>query len=396
MSGFGIQMLINFAFMAYATRMLGPSSFGIFYSFYTVLLAFNPPINSLQLGVARYTALENCHLKESVKNLSPTLFVFAGAVFVLFALASPILAPAFKLPGVLEVMLGGMMLAVWLLIAGYRGIFQARMDFKSYGINIAVEAVLRGLFGVLFIAVGLGIGGAIGASVASVILAISILLFGNLRYYVRHIREFRFRFQFDFRVAAEFGKALLALLPFGIMLGLDNIVVQLVVGGNDTGYLAICSLIGKSLVTLSLVVANVVFSYSIKHREKTFWVGLALTTVTFLSAWLFIRLTGAWLIQLIWGDKFLEAAKILPLYILFAMPLGIMQNIVNYSVARDSWIGRLLLWIFMALTAAAFTLILHFNRSLDAFLWSGMVIFFVIDAILLAAVMKSGEKEVHG
>jgi O-antigen/teichoic acid export membrane protein len=396
MVGFGVSILSSFVFTGFAGRMLGVETYGIFYTFFSFLMAFNQPINSLQLGVARYTSLENGHLKESVKDITPTLFTFTVSIIVLFCVASPFLAPTFNLPGPSEVILGGIMLAVWLLIAGYRGIFQGRMDFKSYGINIAVEGLLRGAFGVLFIAAGFGIAGAVGASIASVITATVFLLFGNIRYYLRHIREFRFRFHFNPALASEFGKALLALLPLGIMMNIDLFTVEHTLGKNVSGYLSICSLLGKNLITLALVIANVVFSYSLKHREKTFWFGLALTGLTFFSAWGFLSIFGQWVIDLIGGSKFIAAVKILPLYVLFCLPLGIMQNIVNYAVAKDSAPVRVLLWIFMALTALLFTVILHQYRDLQTFLLWGTGIFSAIDAVLLVTVLKTGKISVHG
>ena len=69
------------------------------------------------------------------------------------------------------------MIVAWMMMNAFRGVYQGVMDFKTLGINIGVEGILRAAIGIGLLWLGLGVFGSIGASLVSGVVAVFILIF---------------------------------------------------------------------------------------------------------------------------------------------------------------------------------------------------------------------------
>lgn len=380
LGGFAVMTLSNFVFNALAARFLGPSDYSVYNSFFYLLLAFAQPNNSLQLAVAKYTSDESVTVKTALKDITPTVIIFACALFIIFIAASPFLKMVYNLKRISDVYIGGGVVAIWLLIAGYRGVYQGKLDFMTYGLNVGVESLIRAVLGIALILLGLGTRGAIGVSILSCLVGIVILIEGKWSFLAHHIHLSNWRV--NKKIAREFIKACAVLIPFGIMTSLDLGLIQFLEPGKQSGFVSGCALFGKSLIMLSLVFANVVYSYILKHQEKVLWVGILISLTTFILAFVFSLLLGDKMIVLVLGSDYLPAVELLPVYILASLPLGIMQILVNYSIARDMKTIRFLLWIFLAVLGAVYYFALKALPIKD-FIFVMMGVLAFMDVILL-------------
>jgi O-antigen/teichoic acid export membrane protein len=209
-AGFGVMMLCSFAFNYFVARKLGVSDYGVFMSFFYFLITFTQPINSLQLAVAKKTASESLKTGDGVKSISPTIFLVGSGVLAAFVAMSPMLVKLYHLPGILDAILGGAVIAAWLYLGAYRGVYQGGMKFLAYGSNYAIEGLVRAAVGVGLIFAGFGIGAAIGSSLAGAIIAVAVLIVPFLKDAFSKVS-----LKPDGALMKEFLRALFVLLPFG-------------------------------------------------------------------------------------------------------------------------------------------------------------------------------------
>lgn len=329
-AGFGLMMLFSFVFTYFAARKLGAAGYGVFMSFFYFLITFTQPINSLQLAAAKLVANRNMDLREGVRYVSPTLFAASLLTVALFAAMSFVLKPLLHLDSIWTAMLGGLVVALWLVQAGYRGVYQGRMSFFAYGANYAAEGFFRAASGIAFLFAGLGVMAAVGSSAIGAVLAILLLAAPFLGAVFS-----RLSLKADRDLMIEFLKALAVLLPFGLIMNLDLLVVQNVIGGETSGYVSACAQFGKNLVSLSMMIANVVFSYTVRRESGVFWKGLALVAAVFAGAALAVVPFSKWLVGFLFGAGYEPVVKLLPLYIAATLPVGVLQYAANNVIASD-------------------------------------------------------------
>jgi O-antigen/teichoic acid export membrane protein len=394
--GFVILIICNFGFNFFVARTMGAETYGIFMSFFYLLIAFVIPINSLQLAVAKYTAERNYTVKEAINHISPSLWIIGAIAFAGFSLASPILKNIYNLPTVADPIIGGAVILMWSVLAGYRGIYQGILDFRAYGFSMGTEGILRAGFGVLFVLIGWNISGALGASVVSGFLAVFILI-------IPALKKFTIKKPLiDKEILKEYLKALAILLPFGILMNLDLTLIQNVIGGKVSGYVSSCGLFGKNLVTLAMVFANVVFSYALKKKGSTIWWGILFTAGVFgISALLFVFM-GDQIVNLLFGAEYamkipfrgeaFSVIELLPLYTVATLPIGIMQQAVNYAIAKDIRLIKILLWVFLAILIPLYYYLLTI-LPVTSFLIASTIIIFAMSAILLLIIYIFSSKK---
>lgn len=382
LAGFGVLTLSNLIFNFTATRLL-LTQFGVYSSFFYLILGLSQPINSLQLSVAKEVTLQGMEPEEAFSGFFGTLFWIGGAFFLIFAIFSTWIGDLYRLPSVFTVWIGGGVLFVMIFLFGMRGIWQGKMNFLMYGVNIGLEGLLRMGVGLVLIALGFGVSGAVFASIISGFLAVLVMLFPI----ITNIKWKTLNFHLNRSLLREFFKAVAIFLPFGVLMSLDLSVVQWVKGEEWSSYLSACALFGKNLIFLSLILANVVYSYVLKKKNSdTFWVGLGITAGMFLTAALFVLPFGKPLVSLLFDRSFVtEVSRLLPLYILSSLPLGVMQQVVNYSVAEDMKEVRILMWVFLAVEAVVLILSARFF-SVDKLLWISFGVLSLMDAVLLLRV----------
>lgn len=374
--GYGMLIIGNLAFNFFAARSLGTVDYGIYMSFFYLLIALTQPVNSFQLAVAKYTAENSLSRRDAFREVTPTLLIFSAIVLAFFTMAMPVMKNLYNLPNVWISPVGGGVVIFWLSLAVYRGIYQGEMDFKTYGINLAVEGILRAVFGIVLILVGWRIFGAVSASIFSGIVGVGLLFWPPRR-------ELSFKnlpMSFNKKLFKEVLFAFLILMPFGLLMNLDLTLVQNIVGGEESGLISACGLFGKNLIILSMVIANVVFSHTLNESGKNFWRGILLAVLIFAAAVLGVEILGEWMVNLLFGSDYLPMMEYFIPYLVATFPLLILQHVVNDAIARENRRVMVFLWIALIACAGIFTLILK-NDSLKNFLWWMTGVLSLVDII---------------
>lgn len=347
--GFGILTIANFVFQAIAGRVLGQEYYGIFTAFFSLLVGLAWANSSLQLASAKYLTINNIKsTEEAVKALSLDFWLAGLICFCIILALYPFFRIVYGLKNFGETVSGAGVAALWLILAGYRGIYQGQMDFLRLGINTGLENIIRVVAGYFFIIAGWKISGALGASIAGSAAAVFLLL-GPRGLSIFEKRELKI----NTGLLGTYLNTCLVLVPFGLIYALDLTFIKYL-RGADSGYIAVCTQFGKSLVTLSLFFSNVVYAYSLKNRKGHFWAGIFLTILAFSLASLFTVFFGKWIVLFIYNDTYLPAAGLLPVYIIASLPLGIMLNILNYAIARNIGYINIAIWVILILLAFIF------------------------------------------
>ncbi len=382
--GFGLLMISNFVFTSLSGRLLGPVYYGIFYSFFYFLMSFSQPNASLQLAAAKYMSEKKLpSINAAVQEFSMDFWLIGIVIFVILFALSPFLKILYGLESIWDVAFGAAIVSLWLVTAGYRGIYQGRMDFFTLGLNTGIEGIIRTVFGILFIMIGWKVIGALGASVIASFIVIFLLINNKGK-----IFPDKFRFKINKNLMGGFFKTFLVLVPFGLINSLDLTLVKYCVGGQESGYLSACALFGKNLVILSLVFSNVVYSYALKTKEGHFWAGLILTLLSFSSAALFTVFFGNWMVGFIFGKDYDPVVSMLPLYIIASLPLGIMQNIINFAIAKNVKKMNIIMWLLLIILCGIYYFTLK-TAAINMFLIIMAVTLFIADGLLIAIVFIS-------
>jgi O-antigen/teichoic acid export membrane protein len=382
--GMFFLFLSNVGFNIFSARFLGPVLYGEFNSFFYLLLAFSQPNNALQLFVAKEVSKEG---RDKIKDILFSIFVMGIFLFLILSLVMYFLLGFYNIKGIFYLVFGSLIVGLWFVLSGVRGIFQGRLDFLTYGLNIGFEGIFRMFFALVFFLLGLKISGAVLSSVFGAFLALLFLFFNNKI-------EIEFDgLNFNFSFLKNFLYAFFFFLPFGLIFQLDLSFSQYFIGGEENGYITACSLYGKNLVLLSMVLANVVFSYVLKKSEGYFIIGSLITSVLFMVAFVFSLLFGRWLIVFVQGKDFVNAGKFLPLYILVSFPLGILQQIMNYIYAKEIKFFPFFMWgLFFVFFTSLLFLFKSFVFSVNQFLFVFLIAFLLIDILLASFIFLYNKK----
>jgi O-antigen/teichoic acid export membrane protein len=393
MTGFGVLVLTSFVFNAFLARRLGVQEFGIYLPYFYLLLGFSQPINSLQLVVAKYTAEKKTDIKDSINEITPALLIIGLLVFGIFILLTPFIINIYHLKNICQVMIGGGVIMIWLILNGYRGVYLGRLDFRTYSVNMVIEGMARLISGLLFIFLGFHVMGAIGASLAGGLVASSVMVDWKNGFLIHHLPIKNWKIQQD--IIKEFFKASGVFLPFGIIISLDLVMVQYLIGGSEAGYISMCGQFGKNLISLSLIFANVAFTYSIKRRQKTFWYGIGLTTAVFFVFGVITLFAGGWMVNLVGGIDYKPVINYLTIYIFASLPFGIMQSLLTFSIAKNISIVKVSIWAVLIILVTLFYFAIK-TLPLSGFLWVMMGAVFLIDLVFLFFILMFLQKERAG
>ncbi len=364
LGGFGLLTLTNFLYSIVTVRLLSPLEFSAYNTFFYFLLAL--PLPSFQLAVAKTVS----HSTQSVdvRGLLPSFALLSGLAGIAYLVFSPLLWYLYGKNYPFLIVIGFFVLQGWIWLSGFRGIYQGSLRFGSYSLNMAVEGVSRLLLGSLGLLLGLGVYGALGASIVSGVIGILFLVLPLAFFSLASPTPS----QSNNTLLPSFFRAFLMLLPFGLLVVLDQTIInRFVPHYGQTVNLS--SLFGKNLIALSLTVAHVVFAYVVKEGEDRFLLrGIGLVVSLFFLAYVVTVFLGSFLFQTLFGTT--SGADFLPLYILYCLPLGILQLVINYGIAEDRrWLISFL-WVMLVVISGSMMFLVRFSSfSLRGFYIFGII-----------------------
>jgi O-antigen/teichoic acid export membrane protein len=152
----------NFVFHMYVTRKLGPEGYGALATVLAMLVIVSMPSLALQMTITKKTSMFKANGKYgSIENLfkkaTKWALMLGLAYFVLFVVGAGWIQSFFNIEDKMLIYILGLIAIVSLLTPVVRGVLQGLQNFIGFGFNLAIDAILRLTFVVLFIWLGWGV-----------------------------------------------------------------------------------------------------------------------------------------------------------------------------------------------------------------------------------------------
>ncbi len=335
----GVVGVTNLIYNVASARLLGPDGFAHATAVYTMLMLLSAITLSFQVVCAKYVARRESYEEALAifSSLHQRAWTTGIGIGVLLIVLEGPLSRYLNLADANLIRLLALGTAFYVPLGVRRGFIQGIHAFRPLAINFLLEGVVR-LIGVfLLIGIGLGVRGAVLASVLAVILA---YCFARP---TPKITSFRWR-----GIADSFREGVQAIVFFSgqtVINNFDIILVNHFFAASEAGLYAAVALVGRLVNMCAWSVVNTMFPVSASktsnEREArsilTISLGLVFLILTILI--LVLCLMPSFLWRMIFGAHFaMSSGPILPqLLILYAVTAGVYSLssvVITYEMSR--------------------------------------------------------------
>jgi O-antigen/teichoic acid export membrane protein len=385
LAGSGMAGITNFVYNVATARLLGPEGFAHATTVYTMLMLMSAITLSYQVVCAKYVArLSHPGERSAVfATLHHRAWVAGIGIGLLLILFQRPLNNYLNLPHAHLIAMLALGTAFYIPLGVRRGYIQGIHAFTPLAINFLLEGIFRvaGVF--LLIWIGLGVEGAVLASVLAVVIAYFVALPSP------GITTFRIR-----GIANSFHEGLQAIVFFSgqtIINNFDIILVKHFFAADLAGIYAAAALVGRLVNMCAWAVVNTMFPVSAgkssNPRESRAVLVISLSLVLLILAVLIggLYLLPSFVWRTIFGVHFETGnpSTIPTLLILRAVTAGvfalssvIITHEMSRKVAKTSWVQLAFSGIFIAGICA-------FHENLRQVILIQLVLMMALLAVLL-------------
>ncbi|MGB2605303.1 MAG: oligosaccharide flippase family protein [Candidatus Sulfotelmatobacter sp.] len=347
LAGSGLVGVTNLVFNVVTARLLGPAGFAHATAVYTILMLMSGITLSFQVVCAKYVARSNSPRArvEVFETLHQRSWIAGIAISLLLFLLRRALSVYLNLPDPTLISLLALGTAFYIPLGVRRGYIQGIHAFRPLAINFILEGLVR-LVGVfVLIEAGMGVKGAVLASVLAVIVAYAAALPSP------GLTSISFR-----RIAVSLQEGLQAVVFFSgqtVINNFDIVLVKHFFPPAEAGFYAAVALVGRLVNMCAWSVVNTMFPVSAgagseEHEGSPVLFTSLLLVFAILSGLIF----GLWMVpsflwKTLFGSHFELGAygTLAPLLILYAIMTGVYSLssvIITYEMSRKiantSWL----------------------------------------------------------
>ncbi len=339
LAGSGLVGVANLLYNVITARMLGPTGFAHATAVYTLLMLASALTLSFQVVCAKYVASHEGEREKAVifTSLHLRSWIAGIAIGLLLFLFNRAITSYLQLPDRALIDLLALGTAFYIPLGVRRGYIQGIQSFSSLAINLMVEGLVR-LGGAYFlIKFGLGVEGAVLASVAAVIASYFVAKPSpNLKLRLPH------------RIPISSAEGVQAIVFFagqGVINNFDIVLMNHFFISEMAGIYAAVSLVGRLINMCAWSVVNTMFPVSAAARHSDREARPVLFMSLSLVFLILLLLTfGLWIIpSFVWRTLFgahFEVGNyggLAPLLILYAIATGIYSLtsvMITYEMSR--------------------------------------------------------------
>ncbi len=389
LTGALILNIFAFLFHFYMGRKLGPEDYGILAALISLIGLLAISCTTIQLSLSKFVATFNTHkefgklkyiYKDSLKKFNKLFFT----IFLLLLPFNIFLSNFLKIKYSL-LFIVSLTILVLPLISVTGGFLQGMQNFKSLGIGLSLEGIVRFFLSVFLVALGLSVFGAL-IGVFFSLLIVGVYYFTKMGLFMKEDAEtFSTKSVYLFILPV-----LLTLMIFTSFYSFDLLLIKHFFSDLEAGYFSAINLIGKIVFFASFSVVQVMFPkvaefYEAKknHRNllfKSFLLMLAIILPILLIYFFF----GDFVVSLLYGENYLSIAGLIGLYGIFIAFVSFSQLIGLYFLS----LRRLFFtWILLIFLILEMLLIWLYHESLlqiiIMLIFLGVILFLVFGAILI-------------
>ncbi len=346
LAGSGLVGITNFVYNVATARMLGPTGFANVTAVYTLLMLMSAITLTFQVVCAKYVAKAEQPAEQSA--VFTTLHRQAWLAGVGLALALFLFRSAIRqylnLPGSMLVVLLALATAFYIPLGVRRGYIQGTHAFGRLAVNFMLEGVVRLGGAIVLIGFGLGVEGAVLASVAAVILS---YLFARLGPGFTTGK---------FSISIPFEEGLQAIVFFAGQVVINNFDILLVkhfFPSDQAGVYAAVSLVGRVVNMCAWSVVNTMFPVSAAARSndrearRVLLTSLGMVFLILAVLILSVSAVPSFLWRIIFGAHLAQGnyGGLTALLVLYAVTTGVYSLssvIITYEMSRKiantSWV----------------------------------------------------------
>jgi O-antigen/teichoic acid export membrane protein len=390
LAGSGFVGITNLAYNVLTARLLGPTGFANATAVYTILMLLSSITLAFQVVCAKYIAKNSSEQMrhEVFACLHQRAWIAALAIGLLLFFFKDPLTAYLNLPDPALISLLALGAAFYIPLGVRRGYIQGIHAFGPLAMNFILEGLVR-LGGVyLLIEWGLGVRGAVLASVLAVMVAYFVALPSP------GFAALRFR---GFSISS--GEGLQAIVFFAgqtVINNFDIVLVKHFFPPVEAGFYAAIALVGRLVNMCAWSVVNTMFPVSAgaggdEHEASpVLFTSLAMVFLI-LSALIF----SLWLIpNLLWktlfGAQFATGSGLLaPLLILYAITSGIYSLssvIITYEMSRRIANTS---WLQLAFSGALALGVYLLHRTLREVIWVQLVLMILLLIVLVVPLVRN-------
>jgi O-antigen/teichoic acid export membrane protein len=391
LAGSGLVGVTNLAYNVVAARLLGPSGFANATAVYTILMLLSSITLAFQVVCAKYIAKDTAASArgEIFASLHQRAWIAGvGLAGLLFLFEQPI-ADYLNLPDPALISLLALGTAFYIPLGVRRGYIQGVHAFGALAINFMVEGVVR-LGGVyLLIELGLGVKGAVLASVLAVIVAYFVALPSP------GVNWFRFR---GLPISSREGlQAIIFFAGQTVINNFDIVLVKHFFPPVEAGFYAAIALVGRLVNMCAWSVVNTMFPVSAgaggdEHEASP----VLFTSLSMVFLILTGLIFGLWMIpnflwKTLFGAQFAigSYAMLAPLLILYAITAGIYSLssvIITYEMSRKIANTS---WLQLAFSGALALGVYLLHRTLREVIWVQLVLMLILLFVLMIPLLRN-------
>lgn len=364
---------LGYVYQIVLVQMLPAADFALFSAVMALFLFSSSPLSAISMIISK--RVSTLLVLERLRELS-TLFVncyryvFLISLLFLFPLAilSSDIQIYLKSPSIWPVFLYGVIVILSAMITINIAFLQAFKKFKTLGSMGVMGAVIKIIFSLVLVVLGLGASGAItGVLIASSIAWVfySYKIFEKFKALPIGDNQPQGAYEEKFLVRS-FIPVLLANIAFAAMTQLDMVLVNYFFDTDSSSHYAIASVLGKAILYIPsgmvfalfpMVAENVARKESSSHLFIKVMLATLLLCLTLSSIYFIFSDV---ILEVVFGIKSAEASLLLRCFGFAMVPFAVTLAAEHYLIAQ----GRVLFaWVFLALAPIEIVAIAHWHSD---------------------------------
>ena len=377
---------INFVYHIILGRLLGPSEYGVLASVLSFLFIAGAIAVTIETTSAKYSSTyqagdNTSKIKNYFYSITKRILLFTSIIFVIILIFLNRFTDFLKIDSTFPLIFLGIMIIENSLIAIGRGTIQGMKKFKSLGINLLLEALIKLGLGVILVYAGLRASGAILGFMLATLLSY-FLLFFPLKSVLRLKKIENIKDRVDIK---KFYKDIFLILISTILISLfsytDIILVKHFFTAHETGYYSAAAQIGRIVLFFPGAVSLVVFprfSEKFAKKEKNHGTLIKSLLIVFAISAIFLLFYFLWpelIVRLMYGVEYSDAASLIFRYGIFMTFVSLIYMQIYYFISIEKF--WYLIYLFLIVVEQVI-LIWVFNNSLNS-----IVLILIINSIII-------------
>ena len=392
LAGSGLVGVTNLVYNVAAARLLGPSGFAHATAVYTILMLMSGITLSFQVVCAKYVAKTTSPEERAIvfATLHQRSWLAGISIGLLLFLVERPLTAYLNLPDPVLISLLALGTAFYVPLGVRRGYIQGIHAFGPLAVNFMLEGLVRvgGVF--LLIGLGMGVRGAVFASVIAVIVSYFAALPSP------GLSTFSFR-----KIVVSFREGLQAIVFFSgqtVINNFDIVLVKHFFPPAEAGFYAAIALVGRLVNMCAWSVVNTMFPVSAgaDNSEEREGNPVLFTSLLLVFLILSVLIFGLWLVpSFLWRTLFGahfnldDYGALAPLLILYAITTGIYSLssvIITYEMSRKIANTS---WLQLAFSGALAFGIYILHQTLRQVILVQLVLMGVLLVVLLVPLLRN-------